>query len=282
MKRLAILAAATVLGAPVWAQHQGHTVPQQQTAAPVAPPPPEALQGPEHAAETIFDAKLFRRKRQEELIDEHGRFVTWMVLADQLEYRVQDGRDGYKWDAQGWYGGDFHKLWIKTEGEGRFGEDAEQAELQALYSRAINPWWNLQVGVRHDFRPDPERTHLVLGMQGLAPYWFEIDGPLFLSDEGDLTARFEAEYDLLITNRLILQPAVELNVAAQDVPDIGIGAGLSSLEAGLRLRYEIVPELAPYIGVEYERSVGGTARFARAAGDDVGGWSFLIGLRSWL
>jgi copper resistance protein B len=263
--------------------HAGHAMPGDSTppAPPLAPPPPEAFQGPEHAAETVFDEEIFGRKRQETLIDEHGGLKTWMILADQLEYRIRDGRDGYKWDAQGWYGGDYDKLWVKSEGEGSFGEAAEQAELQALYIRSIDPWFNFQIGVRHDFRPDPERTHLAVGIQGLAPYWFEVDGAIFLSDKGDLTARFEAEYDQRITNRLILQPLVEFDLAAQDVPELGIGAGLSSAEAGLRLRYEIVPEFAPYLGVEYERAFGDSADFRRAAGEDIGGWAFLAGVRLW-
>lgn len=266
--------------APAADPHAGHAM-SATPAPPVAPPPPEALQGPEHAAETIFDPALVRAKRRSALIAEHGGFTTWTLMADQLEYRFQDGRDGYKWDAQGWYGGDYDKLWLKSEGEGAFGESPEQAEVQALYSRALDPWFNLQLGVRHDFRPDPERTHLVLGVQGLAAYWFEVDGSLFLSDKGDLTARFEAEYDQRITNRLILQPALEFDLAAQDVPELGIGAGLSSVEAGLRLRYEFVPEFAPYVGVEYERAFGDTADFARAAGEDVGGWSLIAGVRFW-
>ncbi len=264
--------------------HAGHDMGAMSDAAPappVAPPPPEAFQGPENAAETVFDPALFRRKRQEELIDEHGGFKTWMFLADQLEYRIREGGDGYKWDIQGWYGGDIDKLWLKSEAEGEFGKKPEQLEVQALYSRAIDPWWNFQAGIRHDFRPDPERTHLVVGIQGLAPYWFEVDSSLFLSNKGDLTARFEAEYDQRITNQLILQPAFEFNLSAQDVPELGIGSGLSSIEAGLRLRYEFVPEFAPYIGVEYERAFGDTADFRRAEGEDVGGWSLLVGVRAW-
>ena len=277
--------------------HPGHAMPEQPSVdphaghdmsemarpddPPVMPPPREAFGGPEQAAATVFDPELFERKRQEVLLEEHGGFVTSMLLIDRLEYRARGGRDGYAWDGEGWYGGDYDKLWIKSEGEGAFGDSPEQVEVQALYSRAIDPWFNLQAGLRHDFRPDPQRTHLVLGIQGLAPYWFEVDGSLFLSDKGDLTARFEAEYDQRITNRLILQPAVELDLALQDVPELGIGAGLSSAEAGLRLRYEFVPEFAPYVGVEYERVFGDSADFARAAGEEVGGWSFLVGLRTW-
>ncbi len=250
-------------------------------APPVMPPPPEAFSGPEHAGTTIFDPELFLRKREEELIEEHGGYVTWMFLADQLEYRAKDGRDGYKWDFQGWYGGDYDKLWLKSEGEGDFGGSPEQAELQVLYSRAIDPWFNLQAGVRHDFGPDPERTHLAVGVQGLARYWFEVDGQLFLSNKGDVTARFEAEYDQRITNKLILQPAVEFDFAAQDVPEIGIGSGFSSAEVGARLRYQFRPEFAPYIGVEYERTFGDTADYRRFADEDVGGWSLLAGIRFW-
>lgn len=251
------------------------------SAPPVAPPPPEAFSGPEHAADTVFDPTLMAKKRAGELMAEHGGYTGYMVLFDRLEYRAVDGHDGYVWDGEAWYGGDYDKLWLKTEGEGAFGEALESAEVQALFSRAIDPWFNLQAGVRYDIRPKPDRVHLVLGIQGLAPYWFEVDAAAFLSDEGDLTARIEAEYDQRITNRLILQPRVELDLAAQDVPELGLGAGLSSIEAGLRLRYEIEREFAPYVGVEYERRFGDTADFARAAGEDVGGWVLLIGIRSW-
>lgn len=261
----------------------GHVMPgNAPTAAPpVAPPPQAAFSGPEHAAEAVFDPKLMAEKRTKHLIAEHGGYTGYMVLLDQLEVRVQDGRDGYAWEGDGWYGGDYDRLWLKSEGEGEFGGPLESAEVQALYSRALNPWFNLQTGVRYDIRPRPDRAHLVVGVQGLAPYWFEVDGALFLSDEGDLTARLEAEYDQRITNRLILQPRVELELGAQDVPELGAGSGLSSAEAGLRLRYEIKREFAPYIGVEYERRFGDTARFARAEGEKPGGWAFLIGLRSW-
>lgn len=263
--------------------HAGHAMRDAASAAapPVAPPPAEAFSGPEHAADTVWDPQLMARIRAEDLLAEHGGYVGYMVLLDRLEYRARDGRDGYAWDGEGWYGGDYNRLWIKSEGEGEFGGRVESAEIQALYSRAIDPWFNLQAGVRYDMRPKPDRAHLVLGIQGLAPYWFEVDGALFLSDRGDLTARFEAEYDQRITNRLILQPRVEVDLAAQDVTEIGVGAGLSSIEAGLRLRYEVRREFAPYFGVEYERRLGNSADFARAAGEDPGGWAVVFGLRSW-
>lgn len=263
------------------AGHQMNTTPTQTPAPPVAPPPPEARSGPAHAADTAYDPEVMAAAR-EALRAEHGGMNTYRFMIDQLEVAMRDGRDGYVWeDAQFWYGGDLNRLWIKSQGEGTFGQGIESAEVQALWSRAISPFWDLQTGVRYDFRPEPERGHLVLGVQGLAPYWFEIDAAAFLSEEGDVTARFEGEYDLRITQRLILQPRTELDFSLQDVPEIGVGSGLSTAEAGLRLRYEIVPEFAPYVGVEYERAFGNTADFRRTAGEDVGGWNLVLGVRTW-
>lgn len=265
------------------APHAGHNMGNVAAPGtpPVAPPPKAAFLGPEHAADIVFDPKLMAQKRAKELIAEHGGYTGYMLLIDQLEYRAVDGRDGYFVNAEAWYGGDYDRLWLKTEIEADVGRRPEQAEVQALYSRALDPWFNLQTGVRYDFEPSPERAHLVVGVQGLAPYWFEVDGALFLSDRGDLTARLEAEYDQRITQRLILQPRLEIDFALQDVPAIGVGSGLSKAEVGLRLRYEIEREFAPYVGVEYNRTFGDTADFARAAGDKAGHLSFVIGLRSW-
>lgn len=221
------------------------------------------------------------RRARELLRNEHGAITTHNVLVDQLEARITDGRDGYFVNAQAWYGGDIDRLWLKTEIESDFDRTPEQAELQALWSHALDPWFNFQAGVRYDIKPSPERAHMVVGIQGLAPYWFEVDGAFFLSDKGDLTARVEAEYDQLITQRLILQPRVEVDFAMQDVPEIGVGSGLSRAELGLRLRYEIVKEFAPYIGVEYSRAFGNTADFVRAEGDKAGRVGFVIGVRAW-
>lgn len=248
---------------------------------PASPPPAAALSGPENAADTVFDPALMERKRKTELISAHGGMTTSRILIDRLELLSRSGRDGFAWEGDAWFGGDYNKLWFKSEGEGEFGGRLESAEVQALWSRAILPFFDFQVGVRHDFRPRPDRTHFAVGILGLAPYWFEIDAAAFLSTNGDLTARFEAEYDQRITNRLFVQPRVEFDLAAQDVPELGVGSGLSSAEFGVRLRYQFVPEFAPYIGVGYERRFGDTARFARAEGEDVGGWSLLLGLRAW-
>lgn len=247
---------------------------------PVSPPSAAASSGPVHAADAIFGASAMAPAR-EIVRKEHGDIKSGMILIDQLEATIGEGKDGFAWKAEGWYGGDINRLWVKTEGESRFGENPEHVEVQALWNRALDPWWNLQAGLRQDFGTGPDRTYAVLGVKGLAPYWFEIDGALFVSNKGDVTARIEAEYDQRLTRRLVLQPRAELNFAAQDVAELGIGSGLSTAELGLRLRYQFVPEFAPYVGVEYERALGGTADFRRTQGEKLGGWNFLIGIRSW-
>ncbi len=214
--------------------------------------------------------------------EEHGASSTYFLQGDRLEYRTNGGEPLFLWDAQGWYGGDKNKLWIKTEGEYSFEAGAfEEAEVQALWSRAVTRYFDVQAGMRHDFAPGDDRTFGVVGVQGLAPYWFEIDAAVFISDDGDVSARTEIEYELLLTQRLILQPRTELNFAFQDTPENGVGAGLSTAEVGARLRYEIKRELAPYIGVSWERAVGNTADIARANGEEPSSLSFVTGLRLW-
>ena len=286
MRALLTALLAAGLADPALAQHAGHGAQPPAPAAaaspapPIAPPPTDALRHDADAADAVYGAEAMAVARAV-LREEHGGLSASKVLIDQLEIRASDDAEGYDWDGQAWYGGDIHKLWLKTEGEGGFESGLERGEVQALWSRAVDPWFDLQIGVRQDFGHGPDRTHLAVGLQGLAPYWFEVDGALFLSTEGELTARFEAEYDLRITQRLILQPLAEVDVSAQDVPELETGAGLTSVELGLRLRYEIRPEFSPYVGIQYERAFGGTADYRRTAGDDVGGWSVLAGIRTW-
>jgi len=255
--------------------HAGHELHDGEPAAPAA-----ALSGPRHAADTIFDADDMAAARKQ-LRREHGAFRTQMVLADRFEARVGDGDGRLAWDLQGWYGGDVQKLWWKSEGAADAGSNPEDAELQLLYSRAVTPYFDFQAGVRHDLEPSPRRSYAVLGVKGLLPHVFDIDAAAFVSDDGDVTGRFEAEYDLRIRQRLVLQPRVELDFSAQSIPELGIGAGLGSIEGGLRLRYEIKRELAPYIGLGWERKTGATADLARAAGDDPRSLKLLVGVRAW-
>jgi copper resistance protein B len=260
--------------------HAGHdmgSMPGPEIAP--GPPPPEALTGPKHAADAYWGQAMNRSRNI--LREEHGGMPVAKLFVDRAEARVRDERDGYLLDAQAWYGGDINKLWLKSEVEGSWGEKLEHAEVQALWSHAIDPWFDLQAGVRYDPQPGPNRSHLVLGVQGLAPYWWEVEGALFLSNKGDVTARAEAEYDLRITQKLILQPRAEVDLSLQDVPELAIGSGLTNASLGLRLRYQISPLVAPYIGVEYERAFGDTRRFLRAEGEDPGGFNLLAGIRFW-
>jgi copper resistance protein B len=239
------------------------------------PPPPPAL-----AAIRFYDAAAMatadRRMRQE-----HGGMRFAQIIVNLAEAEVRNGRDGYRWDGEGWFGGDIDRLVVKTEGEGGFGRPVDAAEVQGLYARAIDPYWNVQAGVRQDLGTGARRTYAVVGVEGLAPYWFDIEGAVFVSNRGDVLARAEAWYDQRLTQRAILQPRLELNLAAQDVAASRIGAGLSSVELGMRLRYEIRRELAPYVGLSWERRYGATARYARTRGDAPGGIALILGVRSW-
>ena len=245
------------------------------------PPPAAARSAPAHAADLLFDPAVMADSRRQLLI-ENGDVRTTAVLIDSIEASFGDGEEGYSWNAQGWTGGDINRFWWKTEGEGAFDGKLHDAEVQALYSRAIAPFWDVQAGVRQDFRPDgDDTTHLTVGVQGVAPYWFEMSAAAFLSTEGDLTARAEAEYDQRITQKWILQPAVEVAFSASDIPELEIGSGLTSVTAGLRLRYEIRKEFAPYVGVEWSRSFGDTADYAKARGDDVDTTRLVVGIKAW-
>jgi len=272
--------------------HAGHdmsTMPRMEMSAPqpaqagTALPPgnaPAPAPPTDHYADRVYSPADMAQARNE-LRREHGGGTFRQILFNLAEYQVRKGSNGYRWDGEAWIGGDINRLTLKSEGEGAVRDGVESAEIQALYSRALDPFWNFQAGVRYDFKPNPSRTYATIGIEGLAPYWFEVEGALFLSDKGDVLARAEGYYDQRITQRLILQPRVELNFAAQDVPENRIGSGLSNAEIGLRLRYEIAREFAPYIGISYDRKVGDTARYARIDGDDVKATSFVVGVRTW-
>jgi copper resistance protein B len=202
------------------------------------------------------------------------------VMIDKLEWRAAQGPDPLVWDAQGWIGKDLNKLWLKTEGEA-VDSTARGAELQALYDRAVAPFWDLQAGWRHDFRPRQSRDWLALGVQGLAPYEFDVEANLFAGGNGQLAGRFRADYELLFTQRLILSPELEVNVYGKDDAATRIGSGLSNLDLGLRLRYEIRRELAPYLGVNWAKNFGRTADFARDEGESTNDLQFVLGVKAW-
>jgi copper resistance protein B len=207
----------------------------------------------------------------------HGDSLNYLLLGERFE-RLEGGAQ--VWEAQGWVGRDLHKFWFKTEGQREEGETGT-AELQALYSRAIAPFWDLQAGLRHDGGQTADRTFAVLGLQGLAPYWFELDLAAFLSEQGKASARLEAEYELRFSQRLLLQPRLELNYGFADDLAAGIGQGFSESSLGLRLRYELRREFAPYLGIEWSRSFGSTARLLSARGERSEELRMLLGLRFW-
>ena len=200
------------------------------------------------------------------------------VLLDQLEWQTDQSSTGLQWDAMGWVGGDMNRLRFRTEGhadDGRLGD----AEAHLFYGRAIARWWDVVLGVRHDVRPGPAQTWAAFGVQGLAPYWFEVEATGYVSGGGQAAARVEAEYELLLTNRLVAQPVIEVNLYGKNNPARGIDAGVSAVDVGVRIRYEFRREFAPYLGVMWTNAVGEAGDFA--AGETTDGRRFVAGMRLW-
>jgi copper resistance protein B len=185
------------------------------------------------------------------------------------------------YDLQARLGRDYDRAVLKAEGDVAHG-DLEETSTELLWSHAVAAYWDAQLGVRYDSGQDrPARSWLAFGVQGLAPYWFEIDATAYLGENGRSALRLEAEYELLFSQRLILQPRVEANFYGERDPELMLGSGLSDAVAGIRLRYEIRREFAPYIGIEYAAKFGDTADFAKAAGDETGQTRYVAGLRIW-
>jgi len=213
-------------------------------------------------------------------MDMAGSASVGMLLVDQLEaFHGRDG-SGQAWELQGWYGGDTDKLWLRSEGE-RSGGRLEDGDVEALWSHAVAAYWDTTLGVRHDLGDGPSRDWLAAGMQGLAPYWFDVEATLYLGAAGRSAARLRASYDLRFTQRLILQPELEANLYGRRDPARGLGRGLTDVQFGLRLRYEIRREFAPYVGVQFAQRLGATADLARTAGRAVFDRQFVAGLRIW-
>ncbi len=211
----------------------------------------------------------------------HDKNVNYFVLLDRLEWQAGGDADAVGVETKGWVGRDINRLWYRVDGAGEDGDDAH-AEAQLLYGRAIARWWEVVAGVRQDVGPGPNRTWAAVGLQGLAPYWFDVELTAYVGAGGRAHVRLESEYELLITNRLVLQPVAEVDIYGKSDPERGIGSGLSSGEAGMRLRYEFRREFAPYVGVTWNRKFFGTADRARAAGEGTGSTRLTVGLRLWL
>lgn len=210
----------------------------------------------------------------------HGAGINHYVLLDRLEASDNHTGSGQDWEARAWLGGDIDRLWLRSEGERRRGQ-THDASLEAFYGHAISPWWDVLLGARQDLAPGQRQSWAAIGVQGLAPYKFETEATLYLGSGGRAAFRLEAEYDVLLTNRLILQPRIEADVALTDDDRRGIGSGLEEVEAGLRLRYEITRKFAPYIGWVHSRRFGDSA--PRGDGDDTPAREsrFVAGVRVW-
>ena len=206
------------------------------------------------------------------------------VALDELEFKATGDEWAIEYDGELWVGGDFNRLWFKAAGEQATSSSDGYADIQALYSRALSSFWNVQVGPRLEVLYGDgslTRAHLAAGFQGLAPYWFEVEAFAFVSQDGDLSARAEVSYDVLLSQRMMIESEVETHVSASASEEWGLDSGINEVELGSRLRYEIVREFAPYIGYSWTRLVAGTADLARDAGRDVGHGALVVGVHFW-
>lgn len=243
--------------------HAGHQMAGSATPADQAKPPPIPT---DHAAERFHSPEAMAAARAQ-LMKEHGGVTSWTVRADVLEHRIRKGSDAQAFEGEAWWGGDASHWVVKARGERTDGEGWERGEAEVLKAWPVGPYFDLQAGVRYDLAPKG-RSYATVGFEGVAPYWFEVQGAAYVSDQGDVSARGEASYDLRLTQKLILQPRVEADLAE---------AGAARLEGGFRLRYEITRQFAPYVGLVRERAFGP----AVVAGERAGSTAVVVGVRAW-
>ena len=210
----------------------------------------------------------------------HGTAVYSRVTFNRLEAWDADHGTGQAWEGSASIGGDVQRLWLRSEGEREGGRTAS-SDLEVLYGRGVTAWWDVVAGVKHDFRPASSQTWAALGVQGMAPYFFGISATAYLGESGRLAAALEVEYEMLLTNRLVLQPMLELEFNGRDDPRRHVGRGLGKAETGLRLRYEVTRRFAPYVGVVHERTFGGTADYHVAEGEPARDTRLVAGVRIW-
>ena len=213
------------------------------------------------------------------------RQINLFTRADQFEYRSSVPERPLQWELAGWVGNSYTRLWVKSEGDLSTAGEGGDFDVRVEYSRLIAPFWELQGGVRVESRRRGDRTdtrsHLSVGLLGLAPYWFQLEPEFFIGQDGQISARVTAEYDLVITQRLVAQSRVEMLGAFTENREFAVGSGLNYVEPGLRILYEVRREFAPYVGVEWRRQYGGTARLARTNGDVASDVALVVGLRAW-
>lgn len=267
---------------PAFAQHEGHDMSQMPQAEsttdkPRPSPTPTSLPPPTAEERAAAFPDLHGMDMRDHMDDDP---LIGMLQFDQLEWQNDGDKEGLGWNLRGWLGHVDNRLWLRSEGERRDGH-TEHGDVELLWGHATGPWWDTMLGLRHDFGEGRPRDWAAFGVQGLAPYKFEVAATAYIGESGRLAARAEAEYELLLTNRLILQPKLEANLYSRDDPENGIGQGLSDAAFGLRLRYEFRREFAPYIGYVWSRRFGETADIAEAAGSDRSEGQWVAGLRFW-
>jgi len=259
--------------------HDGHAMPETRT----DPPASASADQPRTPIPALTDADRAAAAPPpggHALHAMHDDLAHSFISLDRLETWDADPGAGIGWEGEAWFGTDRDRLWLRSEGEGSGGH-VESADIEALYGRAIAPWWDAVVGVRHDFKPGDAQDFAAIGVIGLAPYKFEVAATAYVGASGRTMARVEIEYETLLTNRLILQPLLEADFNGRDDPRRATGSGLSTLEAGLRLRYEIDRRFAPYVGIVRERAYGHTAEFRRDRGEDAADTRVVIGIHLW-
>lgn len=239
-----------------------------------APQPPT-----DYAADAFFANERMAAARHAMMNED--RVTYSQALIERLELRLGSSGDGYAWEGEASTGTDRNRFVLATEGEGEIKGAVEEAEVHAKWRHAIGPWFNTEVGLRHDLRPGPQRTYLVVGLDGLAPYWIDTEAQLFVSNKGHVHARFQAEIDQRITQRLVLRPSAEIDFALQDVPELGITSRIPEWSLGVRLRYEIRPNFAPYIGIERRRDDIAARQSRATRRGDPESVNMLVGVRAW-
>jgi len=270
---------------PAHAQHQHHSAESANTCTPEHAAMghctlPEKPSGPlREPIPELTDADRAAAFPELKHQHQHAQALHWLVRLNRLE--TWDGRDGsvQAWSGDAWLGGDIHRLRLLSEGERSAGR-IQSADISALYSRSVTPWWDWVAGIKHDFE-SKTRTWGAVGIQGLAPYFFEVSAMLYADDNGQTQFKLETEYELLLTNRLILQPMAELTASLKNEPDAGIGSGFGRLDTGLRLRYEITRQFAPYLGLVHERSFGNSTQATLGSGGHPRDTRIVAGVRVW-
>lgn len=250
--RCAGLIAAGALGFLVGSRSQAQLSPDDRTHA-----PDPAIERP--AASQSYQPPPMPGMDMQDDANQHA------IYLENIE-AVTGTQNGGAWDAQAWYGGDFNKFWLKTEGD-TLDHRTTGSKVEALWAHALLPFWDSQVGMRYDFSGGPSRKWLAVGVQGISPYWFDIEATGYVGAAGRTAARLKTEYDVYLTQRLVLRPEMELNAYGKADPERQIGAGLSDGQFELRLRYEFTRGFAPYLGYVYDRKFGASATYAHREGE---------------